>query len=215
MHPAGDQVGQCRRAALVGHMGHVDPGHRFEQFGRKNARCCRSRVCHRTTDRVSISRRRSIRRRTSPGATGDRTEIRNPGNDDHRREIPDRVVRQALVDVLIDGVGARRADDEGVSVGIGLRDRFGGDVAAGTRLVLDEELPANSSEAWAATTRARMSVVPPAANGTINLTGRAGHCSARAPRRARQHAKCCASDQDGAAGEASEVMRGHLKRFLQ
>jgi len=40
----------------------------------------------------------------------------------------------------------------------------------------------NSSETLAATTRAKMSVVPPAANGTTSLTGRDGHCSARAPR---------------------------------
>src|SRR5258705_2714832 len=40
----------------------------------------------------------------------------------------------------------------------------------------------NSSEILAATTRARMSVVPPAAKGTTSLTGRVGHCSARAGR---------------------------------
>src|ERR1700712_5351870 len=40
----------------------------------------------------------------------------------------------------------------------------------------------NSSEILAATTRARMSVVPPAANGTISLTGRVAHPSARARR---------------------------------
>src|SRR3954454_12256122 len=40
----------------------------------------------------------------------------------------------------------------------------------------------NSSDIFAATTRARMSVVPPAANGTTNRTGRAGQLSARARR---------------------------------
>src|ERR1700712_5584048 len=40
----------------------------------------------------------------------------------------------------------------------------------------------NSSDTLAATTRARMSVVPPAAKGTISLTGRVGHSAARARR---------------------------------
>src|SRR5947209_3424800 len=40
----------------------------------------------------------------------------------------------------------------------------------------------NSSDTFAATTRARMSVVPPAANGTTNFTGRVGQSAARARR---------------------------------
>jgi len=30
-----EQIGQCRRAALVGHMHDVDPGHRLEQLQRQ------------------------------------------------------------------------------------------------------------------------------------------------------------------------------------
>ena len=37
-------------------------------------------------------------------------------------------------------MGAGCADNEGVSIGLGLRDEIGGDVAARARLVLDDEL---------------------------------------------------------------------------
>jgi len=71
---------------------------------------------------------------------GDRAEVRHPGDDDHRRDILELVVWQALEHELVDGVNARRAHDEGVAIGIGLRDRIGCNVAARAGLVLDNEL---------------------------------------------------------------------------
>ena len=57
-----------------------------------------------------------------------------------RREVADRVVWQVFVQSGIDGIGGHRRHQQRVTVGVGLCDRVGADIAAGTDPVLDHEL---------------------------------------------------------------------------
>ena len=57
----------------------------------------------------------------------------------HRREVGDRIVAERGVEEAIDR-HRQRADQDGVAVGLGARDRLGADIAAGAALVLDHHL---------------------------------------------------------------------------
>jgi hypothetical protein len=68
-------------------------------------------------------------------------------------------------------VGADRAHAQRVAVGLGAGELADPEVAAGAGLVLDQEsLVSATSSPWA-TRRANASVLPPAAKGTITITG--------------------------------------------
>jgi hypothetical protein len=73
---------------------------------------------------------------------------------------------------LVDRVGAGRPDDEGVSVGVRLRDEIGGDVAAGAGLVLDDELLAVFFRKLLRHKAAENVGGAAGENGTMNFTGR-------------------------------------------
>jgi len=66
-------------------------------------------------------------------------EIVYLGHKRDRRKIRDRVVAQLAIEARVRGDGAG-VEQDGVSVGIGLRHVFGAEVVAGARPVLDEHL---------------------------------------------------------------------------
>ena len=65
-------------------------------------------------------------------------------------------------------------NEDGVAVSLGPRGLAGADIAAGTGHVLHIELPAELLRQFLRDQAGAASVGPPAANGTITRTGRAG-----------------------------------------
>ena len=82
-----------------------------------------------------------------------------------RREVPDRIVRQLLVQRRVDGVRADGAHQQRVAVRRGLRNHVGADGAAGTAAVVDDHCCFSASPSICASGRATMSVGPPAEKG--------------------------------------------------
>ena len=140
MDTARHEIGEGRGAALVRHMHDVDAGHRLEQFGRQMRRAAEARRAVEELTGLRFGERDEFRHRFRRNIRIDRHQVRHPCDDGDRLDVLDRIVGHVLLNILVDRVGARRADDEGVAVRIGLGDEIGGDVAACARLVLDDEL---------------------------------------------------------------------------
>jgi hypothetical protein len=133
-----EQVLHRGRAALVGHVHHVDLGLGFEQLAGKMAgapvaaRAERelARIRLRITDQLGdrIGRHRRIQHQ----------HVRRNRDQGDRREVLDRVVRHLAVQADVDRVRRQCALEDRVAVGRAFRDQVGADVAAGARSVVDD-----------------------------------------------------------------------------
>ena len=106
---------------------------------------------------------------------------------DHVREVGDRIVQRLLA---VDRRHRRHrrlpAEQERVAVGRSLRDPIGAGHAARAADVLDDDLLAECFAQARAMMRPTVSTGPPAAYGTIMVTGRVGQsCARAAPEKAR------------------------------
>src|ERR1700730_774126 len=132
----GDEIGHRRRRTAIWNMIGPDAGHRLKQLDRQMidaagteraigqlARSC-ARELDQIADRGDVERGR-----------GDEQQRRGRNQPD-RDEILDRVVRQFWIDRDIGAVGARRAYEQGVPVGSGLRRPGRADRTAGPDHVL-------------------------------------------------------------------------------
>ena len=213
LHAAGDQVGQRRRAALVGHMRHLDAGHRLEQFGRDMRGAAEPGRAVEQFARLRLGVGDEFRDRFHRQRIGHRKQVRHPRDDDDRRDVLGLVVGHVLEHELVDGVGARRADHEGVAVGLGLRDEVGGDVAAGAGLVLDDELLTEFFRDFGGDDPRQHVGGAAGRERNDSLTGRVGHACARARRGDRDSApkrggcRSAGSDGWGASGRSGRAWR--------
>ena len=121
-------------------MGHFDAGHRLEQFGRDMRGAAEPGRAVEQFAGFRLGIGDQLGDRFHRQRIGDRAKVGHPRDDDDRRDILGLIVGHVLEHELVDGVRARRAHHEGVTVGLGLCDVVGRDVAAGAGLVLDDEL---------------------------------------------------------------------------
>src|SRR5712691_8710014 len=136
----GDDVGERRLRALVGHVHHIDSRHRLEEFsGEVRGRAApRGRVIELARPRFRQGDQLLHRARGNV-----RIHDEDVGLDRHqrdRREVLHRIVAEAAVQALIGRENAVVAEEPGGAVGRALRDELGGDVAARARPVLDHHL---------------------------------------------------------------------------
>ena len=139
LHLAAEHVGDRRRGAAIGHVLHLDAGHRHEHFAGQMHRGAVARRRHvhlagiglRIGDEFGDGLRRHV--------LVDRHHVRHAIERGDRRDVADEVELQVGVERGVDVV--RRVDQQhGVAVGLGIDHRLGGDVVAGAGLVLDHEL---------------------------------------------------------------------------
>ena len=129
LHLTGDQVGQRRRAAAVGHVHHVDAGHHLEQLARH-------------VDRGAVAGRRHVELAGIGLGVGDqlgdrldrkrRMDIHHVGKADDagdRDDVAQKVETELVVERGVDGIG-RRHQQQRVAVRRGAHDRLGGDIGA-------------------------------------------------------------------------------------
>ena len=97
------------------------------------------------------------------------------GDDRHRAQISFQVVPENLaLQGVVDRVGGERAHQDRVAIALRLRDRFGADVAARARAVVDDHLLPKLFRQPLRKDAADESAAPPGGNGTIIRTGLAG-----------------------------------------
>ena len=100
--------------------------------------------------------------------------VRRSGDPPDRGEVLARVVADVGIEVRPDRQGAGVAEPDGVTVGIGFRERPGADGAAGASAVVDHDLLAERLTELVADERMTMVVLPPGGNGMISVIGRSG-----------------------------------------
>ena len=136
---AGDQPGDGRRRAAVGHMHHLRLGQRLEQFGSKVKPVADAGRAERDLIVATACERDQLRHRPRRQVGIDPEDI-SLGRCDiaDRLEVADHVERQLLVEARIDHERARR-DQQRVAVGRRFRDGLGADDAVGARPILHHE----------------------------------------------------------------------------
>ena len=143
VHRAADQVEQRRPGAAVGEVEQVGAGHALEQLAAQ-------------MDRGAVAARRHVQLARIRARVADQVgdvldagglrlgrvhhqHVRHPGHHRDRRQVLERVEWHLRIERRIDRLRADRAHQQRVAVGRRLRDEVGAEVAAGTRLVVDDE----------------------------------------------------------------------------
>ena len=140
VHLAADEIGDGGGGALVRHVHHVRPGHRFEQLHRE------------VVGRAFADRRVIEFAWLRPGVRDEflygihrhrvvhREQLRIERKQTDWREVLHRVVRQFAVEQRIDDERPRRAEQQGVAVGCRFRHGVRTNDAAGAAAVVDNDL---------------------------------------------------------------------------
>ena len=134
---AGDDIGERGLCALVGHVHHVDAGHRLEELAREMRRRAGAARCVVEPPGVRLCVRDQFRHCRRRHRWMHDEDVRLDGDQGDRREILDRIERQVPIERRVGGEDAVVAEEPGVAIGRALRDDLGGEVAAGARAVLD------------------------------------------------------------------------------
>ena len=136
-NPTANQIFERLGLASIGHVDHFDPGARLEHLAEEMGRRTDSRraVAELTRTRACISDK-AIQRSHRYGGVNHNEMRRRPHHAD-RGEIGRGIVRQMLVQALVDGLRSVGADEQRMAIALGARRFRGREIAAGTRLVLD------------------------------------------------------------------------------
>ncbi len=134
-----DEVGDCERGAAIGHMRHLEAGPAAEELGDEmiGGADAGGAVVHRF--RLAPGQSHEVSQRFDRQLGIDHQDVRVGGGHGDRREIPDGIVMQVLVDGRIDGDRAGLAEQERVAVGFRLRHHLGAEDRACAAAVLDHD----------------------------------------------------------------------------
>ena len=129
IHAPGQQVGDQRAGAAIGHMRDIHAGAEFQEFAAHMPRGAIARRGIGQPPRLAASQRQQFLQavrghgRMHDHRIGHRIDQRDGC------EIPHRIKRQARIEELVDAGSADRAHVQRVAIGVGLGDRLGADIA--------------------------------------------------------------------------------------
>jgi hypothetical protein len=134
----GEEIGEGRRAAAIGHMEQIDSGHRFEQLAVKMRRAADTGRRHQELARIGLGKGDQLRDRLHRSRRFDHHHagaVHHPGD---RRDVANDVEAQIVVEPGAEGI--HRGDHEQrVAVRGSADHRFGREIAAGAGTIVDDE----------------------------------------------------------------------------
>ena len=138
LHLSADQIGERRRRAAIGHLHHLDPGHHLEQLGGDVLR--RADAGRGITDLAGIGFDigDQLGNRLHRNRRIDLHHQRHAHDAGDRGDVADEIEIEILVQRGVDGI-RRGHREQRVAVGRRAHHRLGADIAAGARLVFDDE----------------------------------------------------------------------------
>jgi hypothetical protein len=126
-------------AAAIGHVEHLDAGDVLEQLARQMRRAAVARRGKRQLAGIGLGMVDDLLHRFHRMFGVDRHDQRQLGDEDDRRKILHRVIRQAHVEVRPDTVGGDGIEQQRVAVGLRLGDVVRGDGAGCAAAVADDD----------------------------------------------------------------------------
>ena len=139
LHLSAEQIGQRGRRAAIGHVNHADPGHHHEQRGGHLGDRAGPVRSYADLARIGLGIGDELAQRLGRKRRIDHHDMGQPHDARDRGDVADEIEVELVVERRRVGGGWRVEKQEGVAVGRRAHDRFGGQVAARARPVLDEE----------------------------------------------------------------------------
>jgi len=139
LHLIGEEIGNRWRRPPIRHVHKLDASHHHEQCAGQVHRGADARRAEIDLARIDLGVIDEFFDRVCRHVRIDLHDIRHADEAGDRRHVADKIEWQVLVQAGIDGVGG--VDEEhGIAVRRRVRGDFGGEIVAGTGLVLDGEL---------------------------------------------------------------------------
>ena len=138
-HLPAQQIGHRRPRAFVGNVLHIHAGLRLEHLGGKMPAGAYGGRCEIDFARLCFGHRDQFFDAAHRQRRMHHNQIRLRGEQRHRLEIADRVVRHFGLEIGYDGKGGLTGDEQVVAIGGRTRGELGADDSAGAGTVIDEK----------------------------------------------------------------------------